>query len=354
MQELPPGGQCTPTAGALLSWKPGSWLASAAIVVGPSPFSAAALRSGKPSGTKGIRSCLEVAEMCVGDAVCNAQLALYLKACSANGNLCDVKHCQAAIRFFYQNMPFNIAQMLAFCDCAPSDIPCQQSKEALHSKPCAVNIVPPPTCLNVIRSCRNDELCRRRYRTFQSKCWQPVTRKCHEDETCISTLGKQDLICSGSDDCKAAYMGTLGTVLQVQCTCRTVSQSEESLCKMFQHMLHRRSCFRGDQRAIGHHHEWPPSAGGDLWANQGTAPADYSALSNVKGIAWQKRKQPKEKTLHGSHSPSNGEVIYAVMCMTVTCGILLVVLFKLRFGVTPVGYPCGVASSPVDNMVWHR
>lgn len=112
------------------------------------------------SGMKGIRSCLEVAETCVGDVVCNAQLAPYLKACSANGNLCDVKHCQAAIRFLYQNMPFNIAQMLAFCDCAPSDLPCQQSKEALHSKPCAVNIVPPPTCLNVIHSCRNDELCR--------------------------------------------------------------------------------------------------------------------------------------------------------------------------------------------------
>nr|KAF6505290.1 GDNF family receptor alpha like [Rousettus aegyptiacus] len=111
-------------------------------------------------GMKGIWSCLEVAEMCVGDVVCNTQLAPYLKACSANGNLCDVKHCQAAIRFFYQNTPFNIAQMLAFCDCAPSDIPCQQSKEALHSKPCAVNIVPPPTCLNVIHSCRNDELCR--------------------------------------------------------------------------------------------------------------------------------------------------------------------------------------------------
>lgn len=132
------------------------------------------------SGTKGIRSCLEVAEMCVGDAVCNAQLALYLKACSANGNLCDVKHCQAAIRFFYQNMPFNIAQMLAFCDCAPSDIPCQQSKEALHSKPCAVNIVPPPTCLNVIRSCRNDELCRwvkHAYLTFLFRhltCYSPV------------------------------------------------------------------------------------------------------------------------------------------------------------------------------------
>lgn len=84
---------------------------------------------------------------------------------------------------------------------------------------------------------------RRRYRTFQSKCWHHVTRKCHEDELCISTLSQQDLICSGSDDCKAAYIGIFGTVLQVQCTCRTVTQSEESLCKIFQHMLHRRSCF---------------------------------------------------------------------------------------------------------------
>ncbi|XP_037007976.2 GDNF family receptor alpha-like [Artibeus jamaicensis] len=248
---------------------------------------------------KGIRSCLEVAEMCVGDVVCNAQLAPYLKACSANGNLCDVKHCQAAIRFFYQNMPFNIAQMLAFCDCAPSDIPCQQSKEALHSKPCAVNIVPPLTCLNVIHSCRNDELCRRRYRTFQSKCWQRVTAKCYEDETCISMLGKEDFTCSGSDDCKAAYIGTLGTVLQVQCTCRSITQSEEPLCKIFQHMLHRRSCF------------------------------NYSTLSNVKGIALHKSKHTEEITLSGFHSPFNNEVIYAVVCMTVTCGILLVAI-KLR------------------------
>ncbi|TEA42262.1 hypothetical protein DBR06_SOUSAS1810019, partial [Sousa chinensis] len=193
-------------------------------------------------GIRGIRSCLEVAEECVADVLCNTQLALYLKACSANGNLCDVKHCQAAIQFFYQNMPFNTAQMLAFCDCAPSDVPCQQSREALHSKPCAVNRVPAPTCLDIIHSCQNDELCRRRYRTFQAKCWQHVIRKCHEDETCISTLSKQDLTCSGSNDCKAAYIGTLGTVLQMQCTCRTIIQSEESLCKIFQHMLHRKSC----------------------------------------------------------------------------------------------------------------
>ncbi|XP_031997036.1 GDNF family receptor alpha-like [Hylobates moloch] len=251
-------------------------------------------------GFKGMWSCLEVAEACVGDVVCNAQLASYLKACSANGNPCDVKHCQAAIRFFYQNIPFNIAQMLAFCDCAQSDIPCQQSREALHSRPCAVNMVPPPTCLNVIRSCQNDELCRRHYRTFQSKCWQRVTRKCHEDENCISALSKQDLTCSGSDDCKAAYIDILGTVLQVQCTCRTITQSEESLCKIFQHMLHRKSCF------------------------------NYPTLPNVKGMASYARKHANKITLTGFHSPFNGEVIYAAMCMTVTCGILLLVMVKFR------------------------
>ncbi|XP_051710589.2 GDNF family receptor alpha-like [Oryctolagus cuniculus] len=251
-------------------------------------------------GFEGIPSCLEVTEACVGDVVCNAHLALYLKACSANGILCDVKHCQTAIRFFYQNMPFNIAQMLAFCDCAQSDIPCQQSKEALHSKPCAVNIVPPPSCLNVIHSCRNDELCRRHYRTFQTKCWKLVTAKCHDDETCISTLSKKDFICSGSDDCQAAYLGTLGTVLQAQCTCRTITQAEEALCKIFQHMLHRKSCF------------------------------NFPTLSNVKGIALYKRKHAKEITLTGFQPPFSGEVIYIVTCMMVTCGTLLLVVLKLR------------------------
>ncbi|EHB15704.1 GDNF family receptor alpha-like protein [Heterocephalus glaber] len=208
------------------------------------------------SGLKGIPSCLEVTEACVGDVACNALLAPYLKACSANGNLCDLKHCQTATRSFYQNTPFNVAQMLALCDCAQADIPCQQSREALHSKPCALSIDPPPTCLNVIHSCRNDELCRRRYRTFQSKCWPHVTEKCHEDETCIRMLSKQDVTCSGNEDCIAAYLGILGTVLQGQCTCRATTQSEESLCKIFQQILHRKSCFRDKDEGLP---EGPPT-----------------------------------------------------------------------------------------------
>ncbi|XP_051053035.1 GDNF family receptor alpha-like [Phodopus roborovskii] len=256
-------------------------------------------KEGIASGFRQMQSCLEVTEACVGDVVCNAQLALYLKACSANGNLCDVKHCQAAIRFFYQNMPFNTAQMLAFCDCAQSDIPCQQSKETLHSKPCALNIVPPPTCLSVIHTCRNDELCRTHYRTFQSECWPRVTGKCQEDEACISTLSKQDLTCSGSDSCRVAYLGTFGTVLQVPCACRSITQNEEPLCMTFQHMLRSKSCFN-----------YP--------------------TPNGKDISSYKRKRSKEINLTGFASPFNGELVYAVLCMVVTCGILFLVMLKLR------------------------
>uniref|UniRef100_H0VVU1 GDNF family receptor alpha like n=1 Tax=Cavia porcellus TaxID=10141 RepID=H0VVU1_CAVPO len=249
---------------------------------------------------KGMPSCLEIMEACVGDVGCNAHLASYLKACSAQGSLCDRDHCQTATQSFYQSVPLNVAQMLAFCDCAPSDTPCQQSREALHSRRCMADSGPPPTCLSVIRSCRDDELCRRRYRTFQLKCWPHVTEKCHEDETCIGTLSKRDVTCSGSEDCTAAYIGILGTVLQGRCTCRGTAQTEESLCKIFQQLLHRKSCF------------------------------NYPILSNVKGLPLYERKHAKEITFTGFHSPINGEVIYAVMCMTVVCGVLLLVMLKLR------------------------
>ncbi|XP_074120811.1 GDNF family receptor alpha-like [Sminthopsis crassicaudata] len=194
-------------------------------------------------GFQGIWSCLEAAQICVGDVTCNKQLALYIKACSATGRPCNLTQCQAAIRFFYQNMPFNIGQMLALCDCAPTDIPCQKSKDVLHNNSCAGNVVPPPSCLDIIHSCQDDKICRSYYETFQSKCWRHVTEKCYFDETCINTFNKEDITCSADDTCKAAYIGTLGTILHVQCTCNSIPFTEQPLCEIFYHMLQSRSCF---------------------------------------------------------------------------------------------------------------
>ncbi|NXV94111.1 GFRAL protein, partial [Calonectris borealis] len=188
------------------------------------------------------RTCLDVNKECVEDEVCNKQLSLYLKVCSVNKK-CNMEECQAAIRFFYQNMPFEVAQMMTFCDCSQPDESCHRAKELLHGKPCAVTAVPPPSCLNVIHMCEENELCRKKYTTFRSKCWRHVTKKCYDDEACLETLIKGDMPCSANADCKAAYISNWGTMLRVECTCQNLPPAEQSLCKLFHHMLHSKSCF---------------------------------------------------------------------------------------------------------------
>ncbi|NXK45629.1 GFRAL protein, partial [Chauna torquata] len=188
------------------------------------------------------RTCLDVNKDCVEDEVCNKQLSLYLKVCSVNKK-CNMEECQAAIRFFYHNMPFEVAQMMTFCDCTQPDESCHRAKELLHGKPCAVTAVPRPSCLNVIHMCEENELCRKKYKAFQSKCWRHVTKKCYDDEACLETLIKDDMPCSANADCKAAYISNWGTMLRVECTCQNSPPAEQPLCKLFHHMLHSTSCF---------------------------------------------------------------------------------------------------------------
>ncbi|NXY44044.1 GFRAL protein, partial [Ceuthmochares aereus] len=189
------------------------------------------------------RTCLDVNKECVEDEVCNKQLSLYLKVCSLNKK-CNMEECQAAIRFFYQNMPFEVAEMMTFCDCAQSDESCHRAKEVLHGKSCGATAVPPPSCLNVIQMCEENELCRKKYTAFQSKCWRQVTKKCYDDEACLETLIKGDMPCSANTDCKAAYVSNWGTMLRMECTCQNLLPTEQSLCKLFHHMLHSKTCLR--------------------------------------------------------------------------------------------------------------
>ncbi|NXQ94262.1 GFRAL protein, partial [Sagittarius serpentarius] len=188
------------------------------------------------------RTCLDVNKECVEDEVCNKQLSLYLKVCSVNKK-CNMEECQAAIRFFYQNMPFEVAQMMTFCDCIQPDESCHRAKELLHGMPCAVTAVPPPSCLNVIHMCEENELCRKKYTIFWSKCWRHVTKKCYDEEACLETLIKGDMPCSATADCKAAYISNGGTMLRVECTCQNLPPEDQSLCKLFHHILHSKSCF---------------------------------------------------------------------------------------------------------------
>ncbi|XP_025047398.1 GDNF family receptor alpha-like [Alligator sinensis] len=247
-------------------------------------------------------TCLDVNRECIEDEVCNRQLSLYLKVCSVNKK-CNMKECQAAIRFFYQNMPFNVAQMLTFCDCTQLDKSCQKAKELLHGKPCAVNIVPPPSCLSIIRQCQNNELCRKKYEMFWSMCWRHVTRRCYEDKACLETLIKDDMTCSGSADCRAAYIDNWGTMLRVECSCNTVPLAEQPLCKLFQHMLHGKSCFKQISSEKTHFH-------------------------------WMHTDRPGEKLprtrLQSSFKGETIHIIAYTSCIILILGIVMLALLKTR------------------------
>ncbi|XP_018414360.1 PREDICTED: GDNF family receptor alpha-like [Nanorana parkeri] len=194
---------------------------------------------------EGPMSCLKVAALCIGDSVCNKHLAVLMKSCPVNGNTCSVKDCHKSIRSFYESMPFNVSQILAFCDCDQSHEDCQRAGDVLHSRSCTVATDIPMSCLHVVNSCFDNELCRERYGAYQSKCWEHTFR-CHNERSCLLGLTKQDLTCSASEECRAAYIGTLGTKLQTPCTCDIgLGYEEQHLCHLYSHILNGRSCLKG-------------------------------------------------------------------------------------------------------------
>ncbi|KAM8953055.1 GDNF family receptor alpha-like [Pelodytes ibericus] len=191
---------------------------------------------------RGPMNCFNVTTRCLGDTVCNRYLAALMKACSDPGKVCNVNDCHRTIQAFYDKMPFNISQILAFCYCAPSDINCHNAEKVLHSKSCTIHTDAPISCLSVIDSCLEDDECRKRYEMYEEKCWKQIA-KCQHDERCLLALDPEDMTCSRNDDCRAAYISIFGTQLQMQCMCNTRQHTnEQHLCHLFSHMLHSESC----------------------------------------------------------------------------------------------------------------
>ncbi|KAK1170913.1 hypothetical protein AOXY_G7863 [Acipenser oxyrinchus oxyrinchus] len=191
------------------------------------------------------RSCLEMTMFCIQDEICNRLLVPQVKACSENHNKCNATQCQRAVQKFYDNLPPKVAGMLVFCDCGPSDEPCQQVQGILHARLCSGDRDLPPTCLEVIDKCMEDTFCRERYELLQSKCWGDEKGLCQDydnDKDCLLTTAEESTTCMRYHECRAAYIGTRGTFLQVPCTCNGLQNTEQSTCKQFQNMLHHRSC----------------------------------------------------------------------------------------------------------------
>ncbi|XP_067884545.1 uncharacterized protein gfral [Heterodontus francisci] len=191
-------------------------------------------------------SCLKVTEQCIKDQnVCNRHLTPQKKACPHARKHCNINNCHSAIRSFYTNISPDLAQMLVFCGCHPSDELCLQAKETLHNNSCANRMDTKPTCLHLREKCFSEDICRSRYELFQATCWGHMTRICHQeyDKDCLSGLSWDEWTCTANEECMEAYISTRGTLLQVECTCNGVTKDDQPLCELFQHMLNYQLCF---------------------------------------------------------------------------------------------------------------
>ncbi|MBN3293269.1 GFRAL protein, partial [Polypterus senegalus] len=178
------------------------------------------------SGPPSVRSCTDVKKLCIQNETCNRLLVPRLSACPEDPAQCNASRCQVAVQRFYEMLPFNMAEMLAFCDCSVVDDDCLHLKRSFHDRMCSGDIGPSSTCIDVLDRCTADAACRRRFNAFHSKCWSE---------------GQE--ACNGSKDCRAAFIATRGTVLQIPCTCRGLERSQWSKCRHFQSLFHGKSCF---------------------------------------------------------------------------------------------------------------
>uniref|UniRef100_A0A8C6X7C1 GDNF family receptor alpha like n=1 Tax=Naja naja TaxID=35670 RepID=A0A8C6X7C1_NAJNA len=248
-------------------------------------------------------SCFQANMECVNDEVCNKQLSLYLQVCQINGSSCDINRCRAALHAFYTNMPFQAAQMLTFCDCMQSDDNCHQAKQFLHGHPCAIQMVPTPSCVHVMQLCQENKLCWSKYEAFTSKCLKHVSQDCLEKNSCLKTWNAIDPICLETVDCRAAYVDLWGSVLRVKCTCEAASQAEQSVCQWFHRILHGKVCLR--QISGG---------GADLYSSQIELPGKILPVTGEQSLF-------HDDTII---------TILLVSCIILILGIIVLALLKTR------------------------
>lgn len=100
-------------------------------------------------------SCFDRFRVCVGDAVCNRNLAPVLQACM--GEQCGSESCRQATQQFYGSMPQNIVEMLVMCECDAADQSCLRTKTDLHSGTCGDETW---ICQDAVNRCVEDSNCR--------------------------------------------------------------------------------------------------------------------------------------------------------------------------------------------------
>ncbi|KAJ8359990.1 hypothetical protein SKAU_G00165150 [Synaphobranchus kaupii] len=203
-----------------------------------------------------LRSCMRTMTACVYDEVCNTQLVPLVRACSESH--CEASACGRTTRRFYQGLPPTVAEMLVFCECDAADPDCLRVRADLQSGSCPGMLDQAPTCLEVYDRCMLEPTCRQRYRTFQSMCLREGEEEslchAHAPSDCLCPPDP-DLIAGGDAECRQAFVGTMGTVLQLPCTCEGLQNIHLHKCKRIREVFQDRYVFISHlNKEVSSHH----------------------------------------------------------------------------------------------------
>ncbi|KAG7276983.1 hypothetical protein CRUP_016473 [Coryphaenoides rupestris] len=186
---------------------------------------------------------MERVALCLGDPVCNRNLVPLLQACGAAVR-CDRARCRDTALRFYGAMPAAVGDLLAVCGCEPRDEGCRRVAATLHSGTCGEDRV--WSCQEGVSHCLRDWRCRKRLKSFLSRCWRAEDEACggdeYADEECVGQMNPA-LLLGAEAECRAAFRGLMATPLQYPCTCAGLGAVERQRCDALSDILHNRSHF---------------------------------------------------------------------------------------------------------------
>ncbi|XP_063079936.1 GDNF family receptor alpha-4a [Engraulis encrasicolus] len=167
----------------------------------------ASIAAESEAGMTTVNRCLDAAKACNVDEACQKLRTEYVSACigasaSARGGQqpCNRGRCSKALRKFFDRVPPEHTHELLFCPC--HDIACAERRRQTIVPACSYEETPAadkPNCLQQMRTCKADYVCKSRWAQFQFDC-QPSEH---------SASGCQH---ENYGNCLVAYTGLIGSI----------------------------------------------------------------------------------------------------------------------------------------------
>ncbi|XP_057193187.1 GDNF family receptor alpha-like isoform X2 [Triplophysa rosa] len=191
------------------------------------------------------RSCLEEIMACIEDEMCNRKMVPFVQACSAYH--CKSLQCRQAMGHFYSTLPHSRAETMVFCECDREDQECQQMKDSLHSGSCVTDESQTPwTCLEMLDSCSGDVLCRQIFNSYLSDCFGAEKAPLDHQYSASDWLQllDPDFFLGEQQQCRVAFVATMGSVLHHPCICDRLHHQDLHKCTRLQQLFQNKSLFK--------------------------------------------------------------------------------------------------------------